>query len=60
MITRVYSEGDTLAHLTSDAEGRALCGKKPWPNRWRGDIYDKQAYVLTLCLGCAQRVKDQR
>lgn len=52
-----------LAHVASSAESASECGKKPWPARWRGLAGDGErqaAYMLTLCMGCVQAIKNGR
>lgn len=60
MADRGYLPGQPLAHVIEDPEGKARCGRTPWPGRWlglEGDEQRRQAYELTLCMGCVSAIR---
>lgn len=54
----VQTESDARAHIVKlgmffDGEGKSLCGRKPFPERWT-IVYDKDGRK-PVCVGCLER-----
>jgi hypothetical protein len=53
-VRRVQVESDTRDHIVKlgmffDGDGRALCGRKPFPERWTQPVLPSER---ELCAGC--------
>jgi len=62
-VTRVYTEGGTVAHLLDEVTGspndpsaEGLCGRTPWPGYWHGtgsQDEEEKAADLQICAPCS-------